>query len=246
MSEDDKKNMKEFVEEQKKKLADKILSLRNKAKTEELTDKEIKQFEIAQFEKDSKYGSTCTMDMATSDFLFSHYLAGASLRSIAKRYGKEMGFSISTLMKIKERYLWDERVKAIKNLVMNNHAVEVAQNLDKYRVFLEDMIEEAIMRFNENMEGGKNSSPFETLKISNPKELTQILNAYINIANGGVKKLEVNHKGDINLKSEKVSKILEILAESENVTDAEVIPQEEPIEAQDETPVEEDEERDED
>ena len=93
--------------------------------------------------------------------LFAYYTAGASVRVIHMKYGKEMGFSYASLINARDFYMWEQRCNAIRNLVMNSNTVAILDKYSNYMGFLDDLISDAMIRFSDNMEKGKNNSPFE-------------------------------------------------------------------------------------
>jgi hypothetical protein len=148
--------------------------------------------------------------------LFPYYIAGASLRSIEQQFGDRFGFGLGALSNARDFYKWEERRKAIRGTVMNDNALQMAERTKDYMAFFDDLLSEAMIRFKDNSSKGNNSNPFNTLKVSNIKDIKDLTELMVNLANGGVKKVEVESKGGIKLSDKKASRLLEILSEDED------------------------------
>lgn len=212
------------LERSKEKLIEAVKKSRKKTRRQrmtELSQRKIKALEIEQMKPDfklkeeSSVGRPSRITPEMEKALFSYYTAGASLRSIHRRFGKEMDFSYSALVNARDFYKWESRCNAIRNLIMNDQTLKVAERYKDYLQFMDDLISEAMIRFTDNVSNGKIKSPFETLKITNMKDLKDVMSVFIELSHGGVRRHEIKQQIEQNIKisDDKAAKILEVLAE---------------------------------
>lgn len=212
------------LENKKQSLIDAVKKSREKNRKErmsELSTRKIKQLEIQQMAPDYKnkeenaVGRPNKITPEMERVLFAFFTAGASLRSIHQRFGKEMGFSYSALMNARDFYKWEDRCNAIRNIVMNDNTLNIANRYADYMQFIDDLLSEAMIRFSQNVEGGKTKSPFETLKITNVKDLRDAVTTFVELSHGGVRRHEIKQQleHNIRLSDDKAARILEVLAE---------------------------------
>jgi len=158
--------------------------------------------------------------------LFAYYCAGASLAQIHRQFGREMGFSIDALYNARDYYLWENRQNAIRNLVMDDNTLALTDKFKDYIQFLDSIMSDAIIRFTDNSRDGRNTNPFNSLKIQNMQDLKTVVELMMNLASGGVKRHAVAVKGNVkhevehevnykNLPDKKAAKLLEVLASDE-------------------------------
>lgn len=216
------------LQDNKQKLIEAVKKSREKTRKErmsELSTRKIKQLEIKQMDPEYKLkeensvGRPNKITPEMERVLFAFYTAGASLRSIHQRFGKEMGFSYSALMNARDFYKWEDRCNAIRNIVMNDNTLNVANRYMDYMQFIDDLLSEAMIRFSQNVESGKTKSPFETLKITNVKDLRDAITTFVELSHGGVRRHEIKQQLEHNVKmsDDKAAKILEILAEEKQI-----------------------------
>lgn len=216
----------EALEQSKQKLIDAVKKSREKNRRErlnELSSRKIKQLEIKQMQPEYKLkeedsvGRPAKITPEMEKLLFAYFTAGASLRSIHLRFGKEMGFSYAALTNARDFYKWEDRCSAIRNVIMNDNTINVANRYVDYMQFLDDLISEGMIRFSGNVESGKTKSPFETLKISNVKDLRDAITTFVELSHGGVRRHEIKQQLEHNVKisDDKAAKILEILADKQ-------------------------------
>lgn len=152
--------------------------------------------------------------------LFPYFMAGATCRSIWQQFGGKFGFSLNALYKARDFYLWKDRKKAITELVIGEEGAEIADRMKDYMSFFDDLMSEAIIRFKKNSESGRNSNPFETLKVQNVKDLKDLTELMLNIM--GKKEEETRgkksaeQKGKLDISDKKAAKLLDILAEDDD------------------------------
>lgn len=148
--------------------------------------------------------------------LFSYYMTGASCRQIQKRLGHKYKFSLHDLYIARDFYKWKERKVAIHKTVRNDSDMQIVERMKTYVEFLDDLMSEAMMRFKDNTENGMNNNPFNNLKATNMQDVKTIIDLMMNIMHGGIKKVDVNHGGNVRLTGQQSQEILNILANPED------------------------------
>lgn len=218
-----KKKVEKTLEKSKTKLIEAVAKSRSKTRQQrmtELSQKKIKELEIKQMKPDYKLkeensvGRPNKITPEMEKILFAYFTSGASLRSIHQRFGKEMDFSYSALVNARDFYQWEDRCNAIRNLIMNDNTLNIATRYKDYMQFLDDLISEAMIRFSDNVGRGKTKSPFETLKITNMKDLKDVISVFVELSHGGVRRHEIKQQieQNVRLSNEKAAKVLEVLA----------------------------------
>lgn len=203
-----------------------------KQRMKKISQNKLKELEIEQmkpqFENREKgVGAPRKITPEIEKMLFGYYAAGASLSQIHKQFGQELGFSYDALINARDFYLWEQRQNAIRNLIMNDNILNMTDRFKDYLSFMDDLVSDAIIRFADNSAAGRNSNPFNSLKISNMHDLKTVVELMVNLANGGVKRHAVAVKGGMkhehqhehsykDLSDKKASKLLEILAADED------------------------------
>lgn len=176
-------------------------------------------------ERDKEVGNVPTrVEKITPDIekvLFPHFVAGASVNSLHTQYGKQFGFGLKALYDAAKFYMWKERRHAIQKTVMTEQGVELADRMNDYVSFFDELMSEAMIRFRRNSDGGKNDNPFNHLKVQNVKDMKDLTELMMNImgmkeqrrkeqeaASGESKNLKISDK--------KAAKLLEILANDDD------------------------------
>jgi hypothetical protein len=222
----DKEESKEetVLNNSKKKLTQKISDLYTSPQSREKFEKRLKTYDSA-VEWTRNNGEVESVEKIVPDVekvLFPYYVAGSSVRAIWQQFGKPFGFSLATLYKAKEFYLWEERKKAIGKSVMTEQGAEIATRFSDYLSFFDDLMGEAIIRFKKNSDSGQNTNPFNQLKVQNVKDLKDLTELMMNIT--GMKSEGKDGRGQHNveraknkpqLSDKKAAKLLEILAEDD-------------------------------
>lgn len=222
---DPNKSPTETLQASKDKLIDAVKKSQKKTRRErmgELSQRKIKQLEIQQMQpdhtlKDQGVGRPNKITPEMERILFAYFTAGASLRAIHQRFGTEMTFSYSALMTARDFYRWEDRCNAIRNLVMNDNTLKIAERYKDYMQFLDDLVSESMIRFSENVSKGKTKSAFETLKITNMLDLKNVISTFVELSHGGVRRHEIKQQIEQNIRisDDKAAKILEVLASEE-------------------------------
>ena len=151
--------------------------------------------------------------------LFPYWIAGVDIKQIHSRYGKEYDFTMCQLYRARDIYKWKERKALMNQLIAQDSVLKIKDRITEYMLFLDNIISDAMMRFSDNSENGRNTNPFNTLKITDMKDLKTVIELMMMLKHGGVHKhdLKVDGKIDHNLNVDKMSdkkaaKLLEILA----------------------------------
>jgi hypothetical protein len=205
-----------------------------KQRTTEISRNKIKDLEISQMKPDYEMAKEgvgvphkITPDM--EKVLFAYYLAGASLNQIYRQFGDQLGFGLNALCNARDFYLWEQRKASISNLVSNDNVLKIADKFKDYLSFLDSLISDAMIRFTDNSQSGRNNNPFNTLKVTGINDLKTVMELMINLSQGGVKHFKVatkdftekesTEKGYQKLSDKKAQALLEILAKSEDEID---------------------------
>lgn len=214
----------------KKKLTDKISGLYSHPDTREKFEKRLKTYDSA-VEWTKNNGEIEAVEKIVPDvekILFPHFVGGASVRAIWQQYGKSFNFSLATLYKARDFYMWEARKKAIGKSVMTEQGAEIVGRFSDYLTFFDDLMGEAMIRFKKNSEAGQNTNPFNQLKVQNikdMKDLTELMMNLTGMKNGGKEdgrgsKSGVNTPGSNvgnkpKITDAKAARLLEILAEDD-------------------------------
>jgi len=142
--------------------------------------------------------------------LFGYYFNGVNLKTIAQKYGSRYNFRLKDLQKCADKYQWNEQINAIFSNKANKRIDDYSQKCEDYCNFLDDIISEAMARFVENVKTGKTDGTFCNLRIENIRDLKDAMSMFMELKNGGVKKIDVTHH---KLDDDKASRILEIMAD---------------------------------
>jgi len=143
---------------------------------------------------------------------FPFFISGASIKGIHDQFGRKYDFGLQALYAARDFYKWEQRRNAILKVVRNDADLNMAERFKDYQAFFDDLLSEAIIRFQKNSASGQNTNPFNTLKVTNIKDMKELVEMIMTLQNGGIKKYEIENKGQVVLSTRKQSDLLEILA----------------------------------
>ena len=143
---------------------------------------------------DPNYPKECKIGWDLEKVLFPYYSSGATLQAIHQQFGIKYGFNLTQLRSAAQFYAWEKRKHHIRMMVLSNNDKDIAERFSTYAGFLDNMISEAIIRFQMNSQNGNNNNPLNDLKIKNVKDLQTAIELMMNMMHGGVKKVEVSKK----------------------------------------------------
>lgn len=205
-----------------KKAAHKFRRKREKVRNQALSPTAIKNYnsevEIKEITDLDKPGNPLKITPDIEKMLFPYFVSGASIRSIHQQFGRKYDFALQTIYAARDFYKWEQRRNAIIRVARSTSDLEMAERFKDYMAFFDDLLSEAMIRFKMNSESGNNSNPFNTLKVTNVKDMKELIEMIAQLKNGGVKKseMDVNHNNIPKMSDSKRSRLLEILAEDED------------------------------
>ena len=206
-----------------KKAADKFRRKREKVRNQALSPTAIKNYDSEVEVKDvtdlDKAGNPLKITPDIEKLLFPYFVSGASIRSIHQQFGRKYDFALQTLYTARDFYKWEQRRTAIIRVARSTSDLEMAERFKDYMAFFDDLLSEAMIRFKMNSDSGQNTNPFNTLKVTNVKDMKELVELIAMLKNGGVKKSEVDVNTTNNvpkLSDKKRAKLLEILADDDD------------------------------
>jgi len=219
---DDDEVAKTSLKKSKDKFKKKLSTIYNSSGDKATKEKYKKRLETYDSEIEVDRGMV-RMEKITPDIeriLFPYFMAGATLRSIHQQFGTKFNFGMQSLYKARDFYLWEDRKKAITSIVVSEQGAEIASRMNDYLSFFDDLMSEAIIRFKKNSMDGRNSNPFETLKVQNVKDLKDLTELMLNIVGKqeetrGRKAAEKGNE-ELEMSDKKAAKLLEVLAEDDD------------------------------
>jgi len=205
-----------------KKLIKKTTDLynQNDPNTREKLNKRLSIYDSAkEYDKNIVQPQKITPDI--EKVLFPYYVAGVSIRALWQQMGSQFGFGLQTLYKAKDAYLWAERKKIIQIQAMSEQGANMVHRMEDYMGFFDDLMSEGMFRFKKNSEAGRNSNPYEHLKVTNiadMKMLMEIMMQYSKVKKDDAKEIEAKQGKTKKTKitDKKAAKLLEILASDDD------------------------------
>jgi len=204
-----------------KRAANKFRRKREKIRNQALSPTAIKNYdseiEIKDVTDFEKAGNPLKITPDVEKMLFPYFISGASIRSIHQQFGRKYDFALQTLYSARDFYKWEQRRTAIIRVARSTSDLEMAERFKDYMAFFDDLLSEAMIRFKMNSESGQNTNPFNTLKVTNVKDMKELVDLIAMLKNGGVKKseLDINHGNSPKLSDTKRARLLEVLAEDD-------------------------------
>jgi len=203
-----------------KKAANKFRRKREKIRNQPLSPTAIKNYdsevEVREITDLEKPGNPLKITPDVEKMLFPYFISGASIRSIHQQFGRKYDFALQTLYAARDFYKWEQRRTAIIRVARSTSDLEMAERFKDYMAFFDDLLSEAMIRFKMNSDSGQNTNPFNTLKVTNVKDMKELIEMISQLKNGGVKKSEIELNGTApKLSNNKRAKLLEVLAEDD-------------------------------
>jgi len=205
--------------EQLKKAADRFRKKRKKVRTSHTPARDLKEYDaeiVSQtkaLEKVSTIGAPMKIIPDLERILFPYFMAGASIRSIHQQFGRKKEFSLQSLYTARDFYKWEQRRNAIMKVTRTTTDLQLADRYGDYIAFFDDLISEAMIRFQRNSQSGDNSNPFNKFKITDMRDLKEIVQIMMELNNSGIKKIrDESNQNQKRMSNKKRVKILEVMA----------------------------------